>query len=86
MRAGHEFFKVTDRAIGGGILKEGGENGFLRALLGGTCQNPDAKRLGAGLQDGECLWMDMVGHEDRVTAFDVLTQSHGLGSGGGFVE
>ena len=30
--------------------------------------------------------MDMVRHENRVTPFDVLTQCHGLGGGGGFVE
>ena len=49
MGAGDDIFQITNRAVSGGVLEEGGENRFLRALLGGTSQNPDAKRLGAGL-------------------------------------
>ena len=84
--AGCEFFQITDRTVGGGVLEEGSKNRLLRALLRGTSQNPDAKWLGTGLQNGESLRMDMVRHEDRVTAFDVLAKGHGLCGGSGFVE
>ncbi len=57
--AGYETFQIADRTVGGGILKKGGKNRFLRALIGGTSENPYAKRLGAGLQNGERLRMEI---------------------------
>ena len=86
VNAGDEFFQITNRAVGGGVLKERGKEGFGGRIFGRASEDLDAKRLGAGLENREGLRMDMIRDEDGITALDVMAESHRLGSGGGFVE
>ena len=88
MRLPDECGVITNRAIRGGVLDECAENGVVefepRVIVD---LDLDAKRLRAGLNDGNSLGMTIVGDEKFVsTGSDRMTKRHRFGGGGRFVQ
>src|SRR5438128_12696131 len=88
MRLPDECGVITNRASRGGVLDECAENGVVEFEPQVIVDlDLDAKRLRAGLNDGNSLGMTIVGDEKFVsTGSDRMTKRHRFGGGGGFVQ
>ena len=86
MSAGNDLTQITDRTVGGRVLKKSRKNRLAWPLLRRTSEDANTKRFSAGLQNGEGLRMHVVGYKNGIPALDIMAQGHGLGGGSGFIE
>src|SRR5438128_1745985 len=88
MRPPDEADVIVNRAIGRRILGKHAENRVVELETRVIADlDLDSERFRAGLNDGDCLWMTIIGDEERFPIWnDRMTKRHRFGGGSGFVK
>ena len=79
---------IVNRTIGRGILDERAKDGAVESKTRVFADlDLDSERLRARLDDGNCLWVTIVGDEEGFPIWrDRMTKRHRFRSGRGFVQ